>query len=504
MLAEHPIDIWHQRLDAILKLAETLQNRYIVGKSDRETTIRELLFLLRKFGEQQFRFFEQGFNQAGNFKLQPHEDCGGKVDISPTHVFSVIVDQLANDLMVIQRAFEQRIVARLSPSREDKRPAPQKVFNTLDTADRLAWSAQKMLEPYLPANRFAGRTTVLCYLNKAPNVRIIPYAPVALIGIPMTALGYQTGDPQWARDFLTIPHEFAHHVYWYGRDFKNHLDQPVGEIPFLRVQLEQKVQGLCPTVQNWHEEIFTDVLGCMIGGPVVALSMIDLLVAERGNQLTIDDGTHPLPLLRPYIYTATLRQMNMDVIADTLEKYWSERLEKLGYPPPSGVAENCHFSITTNSSVGERAETRTVPFGDVMQVITAVMALLSLSPTQTTPRWSDGGTALDKLYTIFDNDLPRLLESDKLVRLFESGKLDTLHGWHSAGSTQTGQAQRQEAVPPPDDWQKWWEGLVRNYQLLDGGLPGSGELCAEQWVKLLRFGGWTTEGPGSPRGQGGL
>jgi hypothetical protein len=73
---------------------------------------------------------------------------------------------------------------------------------------------------------------------------------------------------------------------------------------------------------RWIEEIFADVYGCLIAGPLIALDFQDLQLTVSKEQFTKDDGEHPAPVLRPYIYTRVL-----------------ERLEEDGLLPLSGVPE---------------------------------------------------------------------------------------------------------------------------------------------------------------------
>jgi hypothetical protein len=90
---------------------------------------------------------------------------------------------------------------------------PSIVYDTLAVADGLAWSARQMFAHYL-----TNETTVLTYLQPTANVRLMPYAPVAMIGVPITAVRYASlpkgeTDQQWrvnpSRDFLAIPHELV-------------------------------------------------------------------------------------------------------------------------------------------------------------------------------------------------------------------------------------------------------------------------------------------------------
>jgi hypothetical protein len=59
------------------------------------------------------------------------------------------------------------------------------------------------------------------------------------------------------------------------------------------------------------EEIFADVYGALIGGPVMALGFEDLLSAMPRDYFTYDDGEHPVAALRLGIYQTVFKEIGV-------------------------------------------------------------------------------------------------------------------------------------------------------------------------------------------------
>ena len=81
----------------------------------------------------------------------------------------------------------------------------QAIFFTLEDVDKLTYAGLKMLRPYLSTEE---TFTVLTYFRRSANVRVLPYAPVALIGVPLTGIGLST-EGGVSTDLLAIPHRWA-------------------------------------------------------------------------------------------------------------------------------------------------------------------------------------------------------------------------------------------------------------------------------------------------------
>ena len=201
---------------------------------------------------------------------------------------------------MIGRAAHYRLTTALRDARE-----------TLDKADILAYTA---LKPAIKANLLPDMT-VVTYFQKSVSVHIMPYAPVALIGIPFSAIDNPC-------DLLAIPHEVGHYVYRHGI-FQDQAHKGSRFEAVLRNQLAGRPQWLL----NWVEEIFADVYGCLVAGPVIALSFQDLQAEYALPDFISEDGEHPTPALRPNVYHHALKHGNLCTEATAaLESHWAQYL----------------------------------------------------------------------------------------------------------------------------------------------------------------------------------
>lgn len=516
-ITQQTIPTWADRLQAIQELAEVTHEYYIKGNTDPDATIKPLLKRLQNFGGQAFRFFQAGL-EGKRIQLQPPSLTDSPTGVTPESAATLILQQLSNDMAILLRVFDQRIVANLK-RRGAGAPAVEElmVAETLAVADGLARSARQMFVDYLDK-----RTTALTYLHPVANVRLLPYAPVALIGVPITAIRYATlhkGENQWkvnpSRDFLAIPHEFAHYLYWYGK----HL--PTGRS--LRAELTQRLHKLqiSQQVMNWVEEIFADVVGCLIAGPVVARSIQDVILADPLHQFYSDNGTHPVNAIRPLIYTKTLALMgHYQKSAAELEAVWRDilrnllqgeikrteafehSLQDLGQKP-----EEWEFTLLTPRV----APVQTNPLGEIFRVIAAIQEIIPFDKLKQELRWSADGTR-DELYTQFDQKRIEALQAkvDELEGIDQDRyRLEPLDvhverlGDLIATLELLDETDQQRLGT---DWQKLFNGIASS-EAAANNEPSSNQpplaIPFAVWHKIFDFGGWTTEGPGSPRGQGG-
>ena len=291
----HEWQMWKQRYQSLDNMIGILHDQ-VKEDVSRGATIKALLGKLREFAKNQFSFLYHG--------LDPRE--GKRPYLEPVHQFppdfvlEATLDQVAYDLVVLQGAWYQRsLIAQGNTPME----------RTLTIADRLTYHAllpalQSGLLPFDPE-----QVTVLTYFQKAPHIRMIPYASVALVGIPFTTLGeYEAGKEEEefgkARDLLAIPHEVGHYVYQHG-SFKGR------RLPF---ELHDVLQGRPEWLLRWAEEIFADVYGCFIAGPVIVRDFQDLMKDNDIASFVRDDNEHPTPALRPLLYVDALK-----ILADRCE-----------------------------------------------------------------------------------------------------------------------------------------------------------------------------------------
>lgn len=301
-------DTWSRRGDALNATIEQTMHtmRQRQPAVERQQTLLSLLTALQAFGESQLSFFVNGFdsrngNGTSTSRLEP------STTYPPEYAMRVTIDQIAYDLDVIQRAYTQR-----QPGL-----ATDDMLRTLAKADILAYNA---LAPAIEQDLITN-TTVITYFQKSVNVRLLPYAPVALIGLPLTA---QTAP----RDLLAIPHEVGHYVYRNGK-------ATCGQFPGSRfaAALHYELQRFPKWCQAWAEEFFADVYGAVIGGPIMALAFEELVVRYHVADFTHDDGEHPVAAIRPDIYHEVFTQLQRHPIeSDLLEKRWNNWFEQRGAP----------------------------------------------------------------------------------------------------------------------------------------------------------------------------
>ncbi len=111
----------------------------------------------------------------------------------------ILVNTLARvstDIAVLNTALEQRIANKQQAANTQTLAAIN--LDRLQIADRLAFNIlrkQPLLQRLPPE-----KATALTYFRSSVSVRIVPYAPIPMIGIPATVL-------QANRDYLAIPHE---------------------------------------------------------------------------------------------------------------------------------------------------------------------------------------------------------------------------------------------------------------------------------------------------------
>jgi hypothetical protein len=291
-------DVWEQRWSALQATIDKMFTDYgLVPDAPRIKTLRPLLLCLKEFAHKRFKDFYDGF-VTQRLETWP--------DFPPDAVLSSIQDQVSYDIAAIDRAILQRI------------SGTSLMKERLETADQLAWSALQLAvsADLLPA----GKMTVVTYFQKSPDVRVIPYAPVALIGIPYSA-------QQLDRDLLATPHEVGHYVFGHAA----YTGKPLRK--YLVAQLEQRVTNRFEyeRLVRWLEEIFADVYGACVAGPVMALDFQDLQLHTSRQRFITDDKDHPTPVLRPNLHLQVLRKRNhaeWGAWADVLERNWQVRLKE--------------------------------------------------------------------------------------------------------------------------------------------------------------------------------
>jgi hypothetical protein len=448
-------ELWQHRYNGLVNMIATLQGN-VDDDVLRGKTFDVLLKKLRDFADSQFGFLYDN--------LDPRPVNGprlsGPAKYPPDLALEATLVQIAYDLAVLQGAIAQRRLAK-----KDGR-----VKSTLDIADRLAYCA---LRPALDADLLpfsSDEVTVLTYFQKAPHIRMIPYAPVALIGIPFTTLadyGDKSEHPAQvgnARDLLSIPHEVGHYVYQHG-DWQS-------PSPADRFRPEWLPQ--------WEEEIFADVYGLTIAGPVIVRDFQDIMRDNESDALVVDDGEHPSPVLRPLLYADALIHL-----ANSLDAGASR--EALLAIAARAEAEWSDFRgrHASDRQMQQQAALITARRMDLKEAVKIICDFLTAGkPVSIEELWSPAAQGLeeadpyDALYDGFFNDIVTGELFDRLAP--------------SLGP-----------VTPPEPEAGWKspsqisEGFRRVDQLRSELIAGSGgrSLSEDEWTEVVSVRGWATEGP---------
>ncbi|MEZ4590407.1 MAG: hypothetical protein R3D55_04600 [Chloroflexota bacterium] len=412
--------IWQNRMDALNAQLDAAVSQLTSQPSPINDALLALAQSLQTFGQDQFRFFIDGFTKG---QLLP------AMQLPAEHVLRTTLDQIAFDLTLIRRIYQQR--------QETGWQA------TLTQADKLAQAA---LDVAVQAG-LLPQPAVLTYFNKSANIRIIPYAPLALVGLPYTATHTDL-------DFLAIPHEVGHYVYHHAPGLAAHLHAHIPLYP--------------DWANHWLEEIFADVYGTLVAGPVAGLSMQSLLRDNTQEQFVADDGEHPVDAVRPYIHSTVLRQLNNNTAAAALDAAWEAELARRHWPN-AFLPHNSH-------SPADLAQARTLLEETAVSLLNYLQTTRLLS--QPLP-WSADNKDLAKLQTNFSTWLTQPLKVD-LYWL-------TAVGNEIGVSTNGGPVQNLRTKGSTQSWRDWFKAQARQ----NLALP----LPYQAWRPIFTSGHWPVKGP---------
>ena len=446
----------HESMQYWLEMANKGEQHF-----ERQETLMSLLASLQAFGKSQMDFFLDGLEEKSKYRLEPSAYYPWE------YVFRTTVDQIGFDLDVLLRAAQQRMASLM----------PSGLLETLDLADRLAYQA---LKPALDHGLIDHDTTVVTYFQKSVNVRLVPYAPVVMIGIPFSAM-------QSRRELLAIPHEVGHYVFRDGRIRSGRFADSR-----FSAALHSRFARQPVWFNGWLEEIFADVYGCLIAGPVVALSFMEMVTDDPVDEFTVLDGEHPAAAVRPQVYFSTLRRMKgFDQALKQLTDVWQALFVERGDPKDLQLPGVAH-RVAIDETIAEMDS-------KVIETILQEQFLGALLPTQdhcAHPLWStelQDGQEVNDLHHSFaayiaamtppDSSLPELRRSAPAKMRIVKGKPET-------HDTAKGVEQRIGTTG-------LWIDAIKEMANLTAQ-QGDPVLAVpeEIWTLLLDAGGWATEGPG--------
>ena len=410
----------------------------------------KLLHALTGFADKGFQFFLDGYYVNKNLPVA--ENC------PPRSVMRTIVNQVSFDLAVIQDAMNQRrrLLGRATQQSQ-----------AVTMGDQLANMAIGMAvdEGFLPED-----TVVITYLAKSIRARLIPYYDALLISLAYASI--QNGIHP-TRDYLAIPHEIGHHLYWNGRHPQKNVD--------LREELMKNAAKhgiqLGDWRLNWIEEIFCDMYALMVAGPVIVLDFQDMLDDDMSSHFSEDTDKHPIPELRPFIQTNTLRRAkdeNGNVIyaheCDKLDDNWRSWLAK--HPLQSSYSLRGVAQPMTGKAIVTAIE----------PLITAILETVpSFVPDEREFAGMEGGDDISKLYDEFHSyTMPD--DDNELVNLFLDGngteaQLDQILDSYKGTPFLTHIRNVTKKTPDKIDTAEWLQ-FLRSFGWSDEGPLGAGGMTS--------------------------
>lgn len=249
---------------------------------------------------------------------------------SPDFIYRTLLENASIDLNIIQQMLHQRRLQTAVVPNQTSAQISHQGF-VLHVADTLASLA---LQPAKRKGLITNHVLALTYLQEGIDVRLLPYHDVVFLSVPYGAMN---SDCDWlAADYLAVPHEIGHYLFWWGEVEGPAPDNPMtqtGGKTAVRSHLlaELRAKGLhSEWITHWLEELFSDAYACAIAGAVSALSFQEMLSNTPPHMLAhLADGKHPLPEIRPLIQSEILRQIgarsgrpDFAAAADQLDANW--------------------------------------------------------------------------------------------------------------------------------------------------------------------------------------
>ena len=301
---------------------------------DRDFQIAQLLNLYR-LSQLLNSFSRYTLYQLMECSLSNHRDDKDE-PVAPLHLFRRCFERIATDHKIIEHATRQR-----QWHRELKGNYLSAQAVKLLILDKLAIKAVAPFQHLLvDPQSVTNDLVMITYLSERTHIHLMPYTKqFILIGVsydrvPPAASIFDgkefIGKNLYAFELMAIPHEVGHYVYHHGKlngKTFSEMSEKFEDNPYYR----------------WSEELFADVYGCIVAGPLAAISMQALLMSIDRDRAWKDDEEHPTPVLRVFIFAEILRILakikikgkpyQFPMVADKLDQDWAEILKLWGYDP---------------------------------------------------------------------------------------------------------------------------------------------------------------------------
>jgi hypothetical protein len=430
----------------------------ILYETNQIVLAQDLVAELNAYAHEVFDFFSEGY-----YSTKPENRFPASKVFKPMFVMRTLINQASFDLNIYQRAINQR--RRINYGDEYYFYLTLQGY-ALYLADHVATLA---MIPAMKAGYLSQDTKILTYLDKNIRARLLPYSNSVLISIAFATMqfdGYPT------QDYLALPHEIGHYLYWHG--MMPGTDTPVLDELFSRIRAA-KIKAKDWRLQ-WLEEIFADTYALLVGGPVIVLDFQDMLDDDVQSHFTEDTDKHPIPELRPLIQTQILRQIKSNLgkplytrTPDRLDANWEDWLRKQW-----GTED---VLDTTFSLRGGKKLTGTNIIQALEPLIELVLDVLS-SARPLDPKIKEDSPFCEHAWS---TDLKKNSSLTQLYKMFSARAWPQDEFLENIVTDES--LEREKPLPP---YGRTLERLTEKQ---------TNELTMEDLVELILFRGWSDQGP---------
>lgn len=320
-----------QALQTLLGKAQAGPNHDLADAIDHPFQVKQLLNLFA-LSRSLVAFDQNTLQKLMLQSLTAHQQAK---TLPPLHLIRNCFRRTAMDHEIIQRATVQR------RWNQDEPGAPyyqSEQAVELVVMDKLAIRAITPFQHLLPTH--SGQPAIITYFSDTTHIHHLPYTNrFILVGVSYDRVTLTdgladdatlTGKEFSAFELMAIPHEVGHYMYQHGqlkdgRTFPE-VSRKFRDTPYYR----------------WCEEIFADLYGCLVAGPLSVFSIQAFLTSGDKERAWKDDEEHPTPMLRSYLLSEILRvlgQMGQNVakqyhfpnVTKNLDEDWTEILGQWGY-----------------------------------------------------------------------------------------------------------------------------------------------------------------------------
>lgn len=330
-----------RRLQQLLDKAASSQNHDLTGVIDHPFQIKQLLNLFA-LSRILLAFDQNTLQKLMLESLTAHQQAR---TLPPLYLIRSCFRRTAADHEIIQRATIQR---RWNQDEPGKPYYQSEQAVELLVMDKLARKAIRAFQHLLP--NASDHLAIITYFSETTHIHHLPYTNrFILVGVSYDRVSLAddlsddatlTGKDFAAFELLAIPHEVGHYVYQHGqlsdgRTFPE-VSRKFKDNPYYR----------------WCEEIFADLYGCIVAGPLSVFSMQAFLTSGDQARAWNDDDEHPTPMLRSYLLAEILRVLSeleekstpeesvaevaapryrFTTVTRNLDEDWTEILSQWGY-----------------------------------------------------------------------------------------------------------------------------------------------------------------------------